>query len=413
MSKPVIEKSKGTTATERMLAGFCDRTFLKLWSYANPYKDDGHELCDSIAVFGDEVFIFFDREIVVSEQDDENLDVVWGRWKRKVIDKQVNTAHGVERYIRMRREVFLDAKKEHRFPIPIDVNKVRIHKIIVAHGAKEACERVSHDNIYGSLAITYTDIEADRRADFPFHVSIDRKNPVHIFDSHNLPIVLTELDTVEDFSRYLTEKGRAIARFDALSYCGEEDLLAHYLYNFDEHSNRHIIGPKKEANVNCVMIGEGEWRDFVQTDLYRNTKRANKISYGWDELIQRTCQNAMDGTLLGNADLTTRQNAIYYMVGEPRFIRRGLFEKMVAATQRFPDWRGELIRQVTLLPSYVKNIAYVFLQLHAPDALRLRADYREKRRAMLEIACGAAKNKFANLEKIIGIAIDAPKFSNG
>jgi hypothetical protein len=30
---------------------------------------------------------------------------------------------------------------------------------------------------------------------------------------------------------------------------------------------------------------------------------------------------------------------------------------------------------------------------------------------LLEIACGAAKNRFEHLKKIVGIAIDAPKFS--
>ena len=30
---------------------------------------------------------------------------------------------------------------------------------------------------------------------------------------------------------------------------------------------------------------------------------------------------------------------------------------------------------------------------------------------MLEIACGAAKNRFGHLKKVIGIAIDAPKYS--
>ena len=35
------EKSSGVTVTERMLAEFCERSFLKLWSYPNPYKDDG------------------------------------------------------------------------------------------------------------------------------------------------------------------------------------------------------------------------------------------------------------------------------------------------------------------------------------------------------------------------------------
>ncbi|MES2784256.1 MAG: hypothetical protein V4684_02250 [Pseudomonadota bacterium] len=42
---------------------------------------------------------------------------------------------------------------------------------------------------------------------------IDRQNPIHVFDSHNLPIVLRELGTVSDFAGYLDEKLRARARF--------------------------------------------------------------------------------------------------------------------------------------------------------------------------------------------------------
>ncbi|QQO18200.1 SEC-C domain-containing protein [Bradyrhizobium diazoefficiens] len=100
------------------------------------------------------------------------------------------------------------------------------------------------------------------------------------------------------------------------------------------------------------------------------------------------------------------------MVKEPRFMRRGLAEKMLTAVQRFPD-AGPFSRQVTFLPSYQPNVAYVLLQLRAPDAYRAEPDYREKRRAVLEVACGAAKNKFQDLVKVIGIGIDAPKFSGG
>ena len=57
------------------------------------------------------------------------------------------------------------------------------------------------------------------------------------------------------------------------------------------------------------------------------------------------------------------------------------------------------------------NIGYVLLQLRTPDAFRAQPDYREKRQTLLEIACGAAKNKFPNLIKVIGIGIDAPKFA--
>jgi hypothetical protein len=50
-----IQKSSGQTQTERYLS-------LGLWSYANPFKADGKELCDLIAVFENHVFLFFDRE---------------------------------------------------------------------------------------------------------------------------------------------------------------------------------------------------------------------------------------------------------------------------------------------------------------------------------------------------------------
>lgn len=406
----MIKPSGGVTATERLLAEFCGQTFLKLWSYPNPHKDDGHELCDLLAVFGDTLFIFFDRESELPATSDKDPQVLWERWKRNVIDRQIKTAHGAERYIRSGRPIYADAKREIPLPVPYDKDKAVVHKIIVAHGAKQACERASSQNIYGSLAISY--METDGSATAPFHVEIDRHNPVHVLDSHNMHIVLKELDTVSDFSAYLDEKTRAAALYDHLSYCGEEDLLAHYLLNYDAVTKRHVIGPKgKDRNkVNGVLIGEGEWHDFVQSDVYKTTKNANRISYFWDQLIQRTCQNSLEGTLGGNSNIARGESAIYEMVKEPRFMRRGLSEKMLAAVDRFPE-TGSFTRQVTFLPSYERNVGYVLLQLRVPEEFRAAADFRDKRQTLLEIACGAAKNKFPNLLKVIGIGIEAPKFS--
>lgn len=407
----MVNKSVGVTATERLLAEFCERSFLKLWSYPNPYKDDGHELCDLLAVFGDYVFVFFDRESELPEVSDKDPQVLWDRWKRNVIDRQVKTAHGAERYIRSGRPIFLDGKGTTPFPLVIDPQKAIVHKIIVAHGAKEACERASRQNIYGSLAISYG--ETDSGPTQPFHIEIEKRNPVHIFDSHNISIILGELDTVSDFFTYLDEKLRAVAKLDYLTYCGEEDLLGHYLLNYDEASERHCIGPKGRGDINGVMISEGEWHGFVQTELYKNTKKEDRISYFWDELIQRTCQNSLNGTLGGNSDILRGESAIFEMVKEPRFVRRSLADKMLTAVQRFPDHASQFTRQVTFLPSYLANVGYVLLQLRAPDAFRAQPDYREKRQKLLEIACGAAKNKFSNLIKVIGVGIDAPKFAGG
>jgi len=38
-------------------------------------------------------------------------------------------------------------------------------------------------------------------------------------------------------------------------------------------------------------------------------------------------------------------------------------------------------------------------------------EYRPLRQKMLEIACGAAKNKFNHLKMVIGIVMDAPKYA--
>lgn len=404
----MITKSSGVTETERILAEFCERSFLKLWSYPNPYKDDGHELCDLLAVFGDYVFIFFDRENQLPEISDKDPQILWDRWKRSVVDRQVKTAHGAERYIQNGRPIFLDAKKTTPFPIPINTQKATIHKIVVAHGAKEACKRASNQNIYGSLAITYLDTDGGPTE--PFHIEIDKRNPVHIFDSHNFSIILGELDTVSDFSNYLDEKLRAINKYDSLIYCGEEDLLGHYLLNFDESTKQHFIGTKHD-DVNNVMIGEGEWHDFIKTSLYQNTKLEDRISYFWDELIQRTCQNALNGTLGGNSNIFDRKSAIFEMVQEPRFVRRALAARIRQVVMNFPDHPGQFTRQVTFLPSYLPGAGYVFFQLRVPEGYRTQTDYLDKRRMLLEIACGAAKNKFPNLTKVIGIGMDAPKYA--
>lgn len=393
-----------------MLAEFCERSFLKLWSYPNPFKDskNGHELCDLVAVFGDYVFIFFDRENQIPDVPDKDPQILWDRWKKNVIDRQVKTAHGAEQYIKSGRPIFLDAKRTRPFPLAIDPQKAIIHKIVVAHGAKEACERASDQNVYGSLAISYCETDVNQTQ--PFIIEIDRRNPVHIFDNHNFSIVLGELDTVSDFSNYLDEKLRAVAKFDSLLYCGEEDLLGHYLLNYDEETKRHIIGTNRD-DVNSVMIGEGEWNDFIKTDLYKNTKEEDRISYFWDELIQRTCQNALNGTLGGNSDILRGQSAIFEMVKEPRFVRRALADRIRRTIMNFPDDPGQFTRQVTFLPSHLPDVGYVFFQLRVSEAYRKQPDYLDKRRTLLEIACGAAKNKFPQLTKVIGIGMDAPKFA--
>jgi len=411
MTASADTQSAGVTDTERLLADLCKKSFLRLWSYANPYKDDGHEFCDVIAVFENHIFIFFDRAKQLPDLlEVENPDVRWDRWKRGAIEAQTRTAHGAERYLRSGRKLYLDAKKEMPFPVPLNFESALVHKIIVAHGAAEACKNFSESNIYGSLAISYG--ISTRDPSFPFMLHLDKDNPVHVFDSHNLPIIIGELDTFSDFSAYLDAKVDAIKKLDLLSYCGEEDLLASYWLNLDEETKRHFVGVK-DPSINALIIGEGEWKDLINLPQYKETKRINMRSYLWDDIINRTCENWLHGRLLGESDLLNQRSAIHEMAKEPRFMRRAIVDRMYNSINDFPDDKTRMSRLMSFYPSYYKDKGYVFLQLWVPPKQQGdESDFRAKRQEILRIACGMAKNKMPHLSTVVGLAIDPPKLTN-
>jgi SEC-C motif len=381
---------------------------LKPWSYANPFKADGKELCDLIVVFENNIFLFFDRQ---SRKFDRGGDVLltWERWKKEAVTKQIRTAAGAKRYVMNHRDqIYLDANAKIPLPLHIPAGELRIYKIIVAHGAKEACEQFSSSNIYGSLGISY---EAEPSGhSHPFIVPLERSDPAHLLDSHNLELILSELDTLFDFQAYLTAKESAIERYKFLSYCGEEDLLAHYFLNFDDASKTYIIGVKDDG-YDGLMIAEGEWRDFVELGPYRRRKADNRISYQWDRLIQKTGENALKGVLGGNSDVFRGKSAIHEMAKEPRLSRRMLCQTMAIAIKNFPDNAKGIVRNLSFMPSFFPGIGYVFLQFFHENPGDYDTEYRPTRRRLLEFACGAAKLKWPHLTKVIGIGIDAPKYS--
>lgn len=411
-SNQTIVKSIGTTPTEKYLSKLCERTFLKLWSYPNPYRKHGKELCDLIAVFENHVFLFFDRHSLVLFNDRSDIQLAWSRWKKEAIDKQIRSAKKARGHlIRNRNEIFLDSKCQISLPVNLPEGELIIHTIIVAHGSSEICLAFAEANISGSLAISYTD-NTSISSSLPFFVNLTKEEPVHILDSNTAGIILSELDTFSDFVEFISAKERAIEKYDFIAYCGEEDLLAHYYHNFDETSKKHFIGVNDQS-VMGISISEGEWQEFIKSSAYNRKKEADKISYFWDELLQRTAQHALEGNLIGDGGVFSAKSAIYEMAKEPRFSRRALSTAIIKAIQNFPGGREQIIRNLNFMPSYYEDTGYIFLQIHYPnkDTIDYEKDYRPKRREILNIACGVAKNRFPKLKRIVGIAIDAPKYS--
>ena len=401
-----IRKQQGFTPTEELLSRLCENTFFGMFSYPNPVREDGKELCDLIAVFDDHVFIFFDRESRKMDNVEKYMSVRWNRWKKEVIDRQIKALGGAERYIRTGKPIFLDPRRETVLPVTMPRNPV-VHKFIVAHGAAQACEASSESNVYGSLAVSYSKPGAPP-LDLPFYVELENSDPVHVLDSVNVELVLGELDTFFDFKSYVTEKEDAIRRYEFLTYCGEEDLLAHYFLNYDPEGNKYRIGEYPQQ-YQGISIGEGEWKDFAASEEYRKREEANKDSYFWDWLLQKTYRNALAGVLIGEADLGRERNALNEMAKEPRLVRRVLSGRMLKAMESFSQ-TGDIPMCLSSGPSFYPDKGYVFLQVKRPEGENYQ-NYREFRKQLLEIACAAARNKFPDLNTVVGIAMDPPKFT--
>ena len=204
--------SLGVTPSERYLAKLCQKSFLSLWSFPNVYTDegkrgskaDGHELCDLLVVFGENLIIFSDKHISFNETVD--IGISWKRWFRRAIQKSASQIYGAERWIqKFPSRIFLDRKCRQPFPIAIQPEK--IHRVIVARGIYQACKNYFGGRSIGSLMVNTT-IAGDTHFSFPFnigHVAPD-KGFLHVFEDFTLDAVFEELDTVDDFIAYLTKR---------------------------------------------------------------------------------------------------------------------------------------------------------------------------------------------------------------
>ncbi|MDE0698757.1 MAG: hypothetical protein OXH76_23300, partial [Boseongicola sp.] len=103
--RPPVIKSEGGTASERRLAKLAERSFLNLWSYPNPYRDqrqggtgngDGKELCDLLVVCGEHVIIFSEKTVGWPGGD---IETAWCRWARKALRDSARPTNCAERWL--------------------------------------------------------------------------------------------------------------------------------------------------------------------------------------------------------------------------------------------------------------------------------------------------------------------------
>ena len=86
------------TKSEAFVFEVCRRSFLSLWSYANPQgKGASKELCDILVVCEPDVIIVSVKDIKVTDSGDLSVDRE--RWRKRATDGSVKQIYGAERYL--------------------------------------------------------------------------------------------------------------------------------------------------------------------------------------------------------------------------------------------------------------------------------------------------------------------------
>ena len=296
------------------------------------------------------------------------------------------------------------------FPAPIPPpDKLRIHRIVVALGAKDRCRQELGGS--GSLVLSpsLVGVEHTNRtaANYsPFHVGLpdDKKGFVHVFDDVTLDVIVRELDTITDLTRYLRKKESFVGAGKLKIAIGEENLLAAYLSDMNVAGEHDFVMPKR---CKQMFVEDGVWFRYVNGDSYKRKKDADRVSYLWDHIIEEFGSHAINGTLVEGSAATMEQNEalLRILALEPRLHRRSLAAAILERAKNSPVNKISARR---ILSYDAKQTLYLFL--FVPDMAEAgwnQTKYREFRRGYLEKYCFVTASHHRDHKRVVGLATEA------
>ncbi len=338
--------------TEEFVFNLCHRSFLSLWTYANPLRTkDNKELCDVLAICEPHILIFSVKNVAYEARVDE--DKALTRWSRKAIHDSAKQIYGAERNLTKAQCVTRsDGTKGLALPVP---NERVVHRISVSLGGKGVVPIPSGD--FG-------------------------KGFVHVWEETFLSVVMKELDTISDFVGYLQAKETfAMKNPGLIIEGGEKNLLAVFI-----HRGRRF--PEEAAPP---IITGNQWDRLQENEQFKLRNEANRQSLLWDRLIEYLSREILEDRMEFGGTLNDNESVLRYLARETRFARRILssaFEEFLKEAKA-----GVVKARMTVSPS---GVGYVFFAPHV--------DYpRDVRIAELGNRCFVARNELPDCETVIGI----------
>ncbi|MCK9428199.1 MAG: hypothetical protein M0P92_05925 [Acholeplasmataceae bacterium] len=398
-----IYQSNGVNESEEHLKRLCSKSFLSLWSYPNPYKKQGKELCDLLVVFDDQILIFSIKKCKYSSTNNEKIN--WTRWFNKAIKKSAKQLWGAEKWINNHpEEIFLDYSCQSKLPFEINSAKLNVHLILIGLGISKECKRYFNEG-EGSLILD-NNVKDFSNHEKPFTIGDLNPNKtfIHVLDDITLNIIMNSLDTISDFTSYFSKKEKIFRSNRRVYVSGEENLLPCYLGRMKE--NEHDFNfPESKS----LFILEGIWKQFCESPQRKAQIKEDEISYLWDSIIERFSDHAMKGTLYESPPkgIKDSEKILRFFASESRYRRRVLSKQLyglVESTYR------DLCRVRISVPMNKKSPFYVFLCYPRSSGIS-EGKYRELRSGYLEACLMILKIIYPKAEDIVGYALESGAIS--
>lgn len=333
------------TPSEKYVSELCAKSFLPFWSFPNPIGKKNKELCDILVVCENTILIISVKDITVSNNNDELIN--YERWVKKAIHNSVDQIYGAERFLNSVDEILL---KERKIKIKLPPKELRIiHRIAIAFGGNQ---------------------------DYPFHSKDFNYGFVHVLNEKSTYILLSELDTIIDFTNYLNSKINFIEN-KMILVPEEVDLLALYLQTKLDVSFEEDI----------IALDGQMWENYINSDHYTKWKDLTLGSYIWDLMIWQLYETH-------NNSKERRNEAEQAM----RLINLETRENRAVLGEIMSDTIKNKVIARMIKPINKANHTYVFMPVNDEE-------WDAEIEGELILRCDVARYKIPNIQKVVGIAI--------
>lgn len=398
---------------EKTTFNIISKIFSKYIVFANPFKSNGHELCDFIAILNNKIFLFSDKGGSsfdnVSLSDQKTIEKKWKN-KSKGIKKSENQLLEAKEWIQQniknnRLRIYRDCHCKETVEF-VFKGAPEFFLVTTLSGLSDFAKKKYINN--GSLPINMTDLQSNKKIlSIPLKKKdLNDKNFVHILDLEGVRNICEWANTPVDFMNYLKFRKNFLINISKnINEINQENNII-YFFIYKDVTNKDYKLKEIEKFLTSNSLKKKDW--YIKSLLKINGFYANKIKIGesqvFDNVISHLFYTGQNGNMNNEENEIEYRNKIYDILFLNRKERIAISESIFSLEKNIENKTDYII----------KDFRKIYIQI---IAVKINEDedektYCTKRKSFVDEEVEKFSKKGivgkGKIEKAFFIAIDHP-----